>query len=463
MGRENWLRVVCKIGSIYLLGILLGSMVLSFTAQSVYAPYFSSAHRTSFVLASLVGAVVGYLILEVIFGRGFKTLKKNWWIGAAGILFTAAITLSCCTGLFGYETSVPDPDSVKSATVTPVYSQSYEKMPVLTTPEELEALTVLHQSMVDFVEEQRLNQPQYINWSEAVSLEITYELNNGSILTRSYQGVAVTDNIRTNLLALFTQPSVERNTNTLLTLDYDKNFPEITAFAPNNPNGVPMSADNSKLLLYAVQQDFFETAGTYGSITQDPEYYLTIEYKNSRGYPQYLQTPIYPQFTKSREILLPLMQQTEQAEPVDPAELIVTLLYTGRSDGKLGLPYIFPKMVYVPNAENDLPVPDLTAEEKLVLMQQAAVPVLTNAKPDSIIPVLLIPTGGESLNGTPLYTIFPLDEDKIRQLTPELSDKLTYLLEEDLAQRIMIDGYAVYVPETAVQTPPNTLPQEVNQ
>ena len=46
------------------------------------------------------------LRLEVIFGRGFKTVRGNWWICLADIVLAAGIALMAVTGLFGYASTL---------------------------------------------------------------------------------------------------------------------------------------------------------------------------------------------------------------------------------------------------------------------------------------------------------------------------------------------------------------------
>lgn len=59
--------------------------------------YRSPSEEMAFVLGSAAGAVIGYLVLEVIFGRGFKTVRGNWWICLADIVLAAGIALMAVT------------------------------------------------------------------------------------------------------------------------------------------------------------------------------------------------------------------------------------------------------------------------------------------------------------------------------------------------------------------------------
>ncbi|MEI3578751.1 MAG: hypothetical protein V8Q30_01410 [Acutalibacteraceae bacterium] len=78
-----------------------------FGTTSAGGVYRTPSEKVTFILASAVGAVIGYLILEVMFGRGFKTVRGNWWICLADLVLTVGVSLVAVTGLIGYETAVP--------------------------------------------------------------------------------------------------------------------------------------------------------------------------------------------------------------------------------------------------------------------------------------------------------------------------------------------------------------------
>ena len=99
VSRDNWFRLILKITSSFLLATVFAYMI--FAVITTGGIYRSPSEEMAFVLGSAAGAVIGYLVLEVIFGRGFKTVRGNWWICLADIVLAAGIALMAVTGLFG--------------------------------------------------------------------------------------------------------------------------------------------------------------------------------------------------------------------------------------------------------------------------------------------------------------------------------------------------------------------------
>ena len=123
VARDNWFRLILKITSSFLLATVFAYMI--FAVITTGGIYRSPSEEMAFVLGSAAGAVIGYLVLEVIFGRGFKTVRGNWWICLADIVLAAGIALMAVTGLFGYETAVPSVASVEYAEVDGYLSRYY--------------------------------------------------------------------------------------------------------------------------------------------------------------------------------------------------------------------------------------------------------------------------------------------------------------------------------------------------
>ena len=107
VSRDNWFRLIFKITSAFLLAVVFGFMI--FAAVASDNTYRNTTDQLAFVLGCAGGAVIGYLVLEVVLGRGFKTVRSNWWICLADLVATVGIALVAVTGLFGYESAVPVP------------------------------------------------------------------------------------------------------------------------------------------------------------------------------------------------------------------------------------------------------------------------------------------------------------------------------------------------------------------
>lgn len=195
VARDNWFRLILKITSSFLLATVFAYMI--FAVITTGGIYRSPSEEMAFVLGSAAGAVIGYLVLEVIFGRGFKTVRGNWWICLADIVLAAGIALMAVTGLFGYETAVPSVASVEYAEVDGYLSRYYRSHSGLdiqntvhfTDEKAIESLTQLHQSAIAAAQYQAAEgDPES---STSARLRVVYHLYNGSTVTRSYYGLAL--------------------------------------------------------------------------------------------------------------------------------------------------------------------------------------------------------------------------------------------------------------------------------
>lgn len=195
VARDNWFRLILKITSSFLLATVFAYMI--FAVITTGGIYRSPSEEMAFVLGSAAGAVIGYLVLEVIFGRGFKTVRGNWWICLADIVLAAGIALMAVTGLFGYETAVPSVASVEYAEVDGYLSRYYRSHSGLdiqntvhfTDEKAIESLTQLHQSAIAAAQYQAAE--GYPESSTSARLRVVYHLYNGSTVTRSYYGLAL--------------------------------------------------------------------------------------------------------------------------------------------------------------------------------------------------------------------------------------------------------------------------------
>ena len=130
VSRDNWFRLIFKITSAFLLAVVFGFMI--FAAVASDNTCCNTTDQLAFVLGCAGGAVIGYLVLEVVLGRGFKTVRSNWWICLADLVATVGIALVAVTGLFGYESAVPVPASVNYAQVEgfpwPAYDRQHSAL-----------------------------------------------------------------------------------------------------------------------------------------------------------------------------------------------------------------------------------------------------------------------------------------------------------------------------------------------
>ena len=125
------------------------------------------------LIFTALGAVIGYLISEMILHKSVRVLRSSW----KGLLVTAAVACLVVGAMkldvFGYVRNVPDADAVESADLEAWYSLKAE----VTDPDAVRMLTELHRDLIDE------HSPSVYAGNDLV---ITYHLKNGKTLTRAY-------------------------------------------------------------------------------------------------------------------------------------------------------------------------------------------------------------------------------------------------------------------------------------
>ena len=120
----------------------------------------------------LVGALIGYYAAEMLMRKTLKVFPGKWKGCLVSCLILAVLTMAWEFDLFGYERRIPEADQVESAWFLGNNTE-------LTEPENIQALTQLHQSLVDNKSENESADEQYI-------VTIRYMLKDGGTLIRRY-------------------------------------------------------------------------------------------------------------------------------------------------------------------------------------------------------------------------------------------------------------------------------------
>lgn len=124
------------------------------------------------LLLLLVGAVIGYYAAEMLMQKTLKVFPGKWKGCLVSCLILAVLTMAWEFDLFGYERRVPEADQVESAWLV-------QNNTGLTEPENIQALTQLHQSFVD-------NKAENESAEERYTVTIRYMLKDGGTLVRCY-------------------------------------------------------------------------------------------------------------------------------------------------------------------------------------------------------------------------------------------------------------------------------------
>ena len=171
----QWMKPVFKYGVALCVGLAfgMGTMVILYGGE------------IGLMIAIVVWGVIGYFAAEMLLQKSFKVFKK--WKGAVAVTAVfIALFLTVGFDLTGYETRVPDPNSVESVTVRGLdiqfLSDDGDRLDLnLTDPEQIRLVTLVHRAAVD---------QRDWDWETSVgssaSLSVTYHLKNGSTLSRRY-------------------------------------------------------------------------------------------------------------------------------------------------------------------------------------------------------------------------------------------------------------------------------------
>ena len=124
------------------------------------------------LLLLLVGAVIGYYAAEMLMQKTLKVFPGKWKGCLVSCLILAVLTMAWEFDLFGYERRIPEADQVESAWLV-------QNNTGLTEPENIQALTQLHQSFVD-------NKAENESAEERYTVTVRYLLKDGGTLIRCY-------------------------------------------------------------------------------------------------------------------------------------------------------------------------------------------------------------------------------------------------------------------------------------
>ncbi|MFU0831903.1 MAG: ABC transporter permease [Oscillospiraceae bacterium] len=181
-------------------------IIIRFLVSAVGGIWFglmlSEASDTAFFIGVLFGSLATHIILETIYSRGFKNLKKSFlWYGAFVVAFVAFYGV-LCTGMFGYDTRVPDVSEVESVTINKdtfwngsgtqlVYGNNdtthHTILKLAPTIQEPDNIKTVIEVQKDIIQQYRKQFPYRFKNNTGIGLSLTYKLKDGSVFTRSYQ------------------------------------------------------------------------------------------------------------------------------------------------------------------------------------------------------------------------------------------------------------------------------------
>ncbi len=143
----------------------------------------------------LFWGVIGCFAAEMLLKKSFRVLGS--WRGSLGLgVALLALCLGVSMGGFGYEGRVPDPDQVTQVAVRGLEGAPYDSASgrdvTFTKPEDIARITQIHRLATGMKAE--VYDGRWDDQNGACSyltLDLTYQLANGSTLTRRYSGLPI--------------------------------------------------------------------------------------------------------------------------------------------------------------------------------------------------------------------------------------------------------------------------------
>lgn len=179
------MRPVFQYGVAFCAGLAFGMATVMFTGGGM----------VTLMISILVWGVIWYFGARMMLDKTFRVFKK--WPGALAVAAVfAALFAVVGFDLTGYETRVPDPDTVDSVHVTNLQTITLKDYGDnltgdLSDPELIRLITVLHQEAVAQRDEERRTQAQL--GGGTVGLTLDYTLKGGGTLSRQYSLWVVPD------------------------------------------------------------------------------------------------------------------------------------------------------------------------------------------------------------------------------------------------------------------------------
>ena len=200
------LPVIVKLVGTLLVGVTVGAMFYVVMGASSYAVY---------LCWTVIGGLLAYIVMEAVFNRGFKTMRRSLPLGIGMAVLSACFVAVFMYGGLGYETRVPALEKIESVELdflprdeySAVLNVSMQPTTVHTTdgeqtmelqargnridqlilkdPQNIETVLAFHQGVVTHPvgKEGYAYEGQTTSWRNRT---ITYHLKNGRTVSRAY-------------------------------------------------------------------------------------------------------------------------------------------------------------------------------------------------------------------------------------------------------------------------------------
>lgn len=250
------------------------------------------ANGPGFFIGVLAGSAATHIVVEAIYSRGFKQMKKSFaWYGVFLVAFAAFYGV-LCTGMFGYDTRVPDASQVESVAIDPdtywtgngsqiVMDENYQTIAKLapSVKEEQNIRTVIA-AQQQIIEAYRADFPYRLKPNQSSGLTVSYRMKDGSVMKRTYQSCSSDMDLQKILSPVYEKIAgmkeyAESSDLIFYVEPEDLERIEVRADDMKGDRSYPLDAGTAKRLQQAMQQDFLDgrvnrRADTKVSVTSSP-------------------------------------------------------------------------------------------------------------------------------------------------------------------------------------------------
>lgn len=178
----RWARPIFKYFFTVCVTLILGLIITLITAESS----IDNGLTVAMIISLLIAGFIGFFAAEMMLNRSLHVFKKKAFaqFGIYAAILLAALLL-IRFDVLGISRRVPAPDTVSAVRVELITEELGGF--TITDPDDIETVTQMHTKLI---ETHKLPEPRQSGreYGEQVNVKITYQLKDGSTLTRRYQG-----------------------------------------------------------------------------------------------------------------------------------------------------------------------------------------------------------------------------------------------------------------------------------
>ncbi len=165
----------------------------------------NSTGKNAFLIGVVAGSAISHVIIQAVYSRGFRGMAKSFrWYGVFAVCFAAFYGV-LATGMFGYDTRVPDASEVQGVSVGTYFvagnqgsspgagyyfypagsgEVSHKLDPELTQKDNILAVMEAQKNIIALYRSEGF--PYHLKDTQGETFSVTYHLKNGGAVTRTY-------------------------------------------------------------------------------------------------------------------------------------------------------------------------------------------------------------------------------------------------------------------------------------